>query len=49
MLTVTVKLDERGQVSMSGKSMVIASTEGAVEVAGTDLRLNVNVFRRVSR
>lgn len=46
-LTITIKLDEPGLRSSSGKSMVVASTEGQVDVPGTDLRLGLNVFRRV--
>ena len=48
-LTVTIRLDEHGQPSASGKSSVIASTSGPMEVPGTDLKLNLSMWRRAGR
>ncbi len=48
-LTIVIKLDEQGQVSASGKSSVVASTDGNVPVPGTDLKLGLNLYRRMAR
>lgn len=48
-LTIQVKLDENGESSASGKSSVVASTHGPVSVPGTDLLVNLNLYRRIGR
>jgi len=46
-LTLTVKLDRPGVVSASGKTMVNASTRGAVTIPGTNgLTVNLNVYTK---
>ena len=48
-LTITIDLQEQGQPSASGKSRVIASTEGAVTVEGTNIKVGLNVYRPVKK
>jgi len=43
-LVITAIL-EKGTLSSSGKSLVVASTGGFVPVDGTDLKVNLNVIR----
>lgn len=45
-LTIKVDLSVEGLPSSSGKSLVIASTEGNVTVPGTDVKVGLNVYRR---
>ena len=45
-LTITIKIDEQGAASASGKSAVVATTEGNVQLPGTDLKLGLNLYRR---
>ncbi len=45
-LTITIDLSKQGNISKSGKSRVIASSHGNVEVPGTDLKLGFNLYRR---
>jgi hypothetical protein len=46
-LTIEVDLSQAGHASASGKSMVIGSTEGNVEIPGSNgLILGVNAYRR---
>lgn len=40
-LTLTVNLKERGQVSKSGKSVVVGTTHGFVQVGNVGVSLNV--------
>lgn len=44
-LTITVDLGAKGTESKSGKSVVLASTEGNVTVPGTDVKIGLNVYR----
>lgn len=46
-LVITIDLTKEGTVSGSGKSMVIATTRGNAEVPGTDLKLGLNLFRKI--
>lgn len=46
-LTIEVNLSKPGRESGSGKSMVIATTRGNAEVPGTDLKLGLNLFRKI--
>jgi len=44
--TLTVKMDiSNGTPSASGKTIVVATTSGFVEVPGTSLRLSLNVIK----
>jgi energy-coupling factor transporter ATP-binding protein EcfA2 len=43
-LTLTVKLDQKHGLSGSGKSEIIASTDGIVDVDGTSFKLNLSLF-----
>lgn len=43
---ITVDLSRPGKTSGSGKSLVIASTEGNVLIPGTDIWLGLNVYRK---
>ena len=46
LLTITIDLDVEGSPSASGKSVLIASSRGAVSIPGRpDLSLNLNVMR----
>ena len=42
--TLTIDLDKKGSLSGSGKSMVIATTHGYVQVG--DVRYSLNVIRK---
>ncbi len=49
-LVITVDLAKELGPSASGKSVMIATTEGNVEVPGTpDVKLGLNVYRRKER
>lgn len=45
-LIITINPEVKGRDSASGKSTVIASTEGNVSVPGTDLTLGLNLYRK---
>jgi hypothetical protein len=48
-LTITVDLSKELGPSASGKSIIIATTEGNVEVPGTpDTKIGLNVYRKRS-
>lgn len=47
-LTITVKLTERLGRSKSGKSMMVASTEGIVPIEGTNIKFGLNVFTQIN-
>ena len=45
-LTITIDLSVKGNASASGKSIVLASTKGNVEIPGAPgVKLGVNVYR----
>jgi len=47
-LTLTIDLNHDGGVSASGKSNMIASTEGNITIEGTkDVKLGLNLYRKV--
>jgi len=49
-LTITVDLTKELGPSASGKSIIIATTEGNVEVPGADdVKLGINVYRKKDR
>ena len=49
-LTITVDLTKELGPSASGKSIIIATTEGNVEVPGADdVKLGINVYRKKER
>lgn len=43
-LTITINLKERGGRSKSGKSIMVASTEGIISVPGSEVRIGLNAF-----
>jgi hypothetical protein len=46
-LTITVDLSQQHGISASGKSEVIASTGGNIEVPGTDgVKIGLNVYKK---
>ncbi|MBM4372456.1 MAG: hypothetical protein FJ098_12425 [Deltaproteobacteria bacterium] len=45
-LTITVDLSKDFGPSASGKTMVIATTQGNQPVAGGDVKVGVNVYRK---
>jgi hypothetical protein len=46
-LVITVDLSQPGEVSSSGKSMVIGSTEGNVSVPGkAEVKVGLNVYTK---
>jgi hypothetical protein len=48
-LTITVDLSIPGETSSSGKSLVIASTEGNVSVEGKpEVKMGVNIYTKKS-
>jgi len=48
-LTITVDLSAKGEVSSSGKSLVIGSTEGNVSVPGKEeVKIGLNVYTKKS-
>ena len=44
-LTLKIDISKAGTPSASGKSVVIATTSGNAGVAGTDLKLGLNLYR----
>lgn len=44
-LTLIIDTSVENGVSKSGKSVVIATTEGNVSIPGTDIKVGLNVFR----
>jgi hypothetical protein len=45
-LTLTIDLSKRGNKSKSGKSMIIASSEGNKKIKGTEIFMGVNVYTK---
>jgi len=46
-LTIKVDLSKPGEVSSSGKSLVIGSTEGNVSVTGReDVKIGLNIYTK---
>lgn len=45
-LTIEVDLKHEGDVSDSGKTVRVASTEGNVNVPGTDVTIGLNLYRK---
>ena len=45
---ITVKLSHRGRVSSSGKSIIVASTEGNKTIPGTQVVLGLNAYVKKS-
>lgn len=45
-LTITVDLTKQYGKSSSGKSIIVASTEGNRDVPETDLKIGLNVYRK---
>ena len=45
-LTITVDLSKEFGPSSSGKTIIIASTEGNVAVPGRDEKIGLNVYRK---
>jgi len=45
-LTITVDLTKEFGPSSSGKTIIIASTEGNVAVPGRDEKIGLNVYRK---
>lgn len=45
-LTITVDLSKEFGKSGSGKSIVIASTEGNQSISGTNAKIGLNVYRK---
>jgi len=41
---ITVDLSHRGSVSASGKSLIVASTRGNVQIPGTSVILGLNAY-----
>jgi hypothetical protein len=46
MLTITVDLSKEFGPSASGKTTIIASTEGNVTIPGRDEKVGLNVYRK---
>lgn len=46
MLTITVDLSKEFGPSASGKTTIIASTEGNVTIPGREEKVGLNVYRR---
>ena len=47
-LVITVDLAAKGEVSKSGKSVVIASTKGnhKIDIGGSEVSLGLNVYKK---
>lgn len=45
-LTITVDLSKDFGKSSSGKSVIIASTEGNVGIEGTDAKIGLNIYKK---
>ena len=48
-LIITVDLTKELGPSSSGKSVIIATTEGNVDVPGTDVKIGLNIYRKKER
>ena len=48
-LTLEINLKEKGDLSKSGNSMLVATSAGNAEVPGTDLKFGLNVFKPVAK
>jgi hypothetical protein len=46
MLTITIDLSKDYGVSTSGKSIIVGSTEGNKKLAGTDIYVGLNVYKK---
>lgn len=46
-LTIEVDLKYRGEISKTGKSKRVASTEGNKKIEGTNLKIGLNIFEPV--
>lgn len=46
--TLTIKIDtsKKGELSKSGKSLIVGSTHGFTTIEGTDLSLSINLIRK---
>ena len=44
-LTIKVNMSENFGRSKSGKSIIIASTEGNITIPGTDAKMGLNIYR----
>ncbi len=47
-LTITVDLSKNGTVSKSGKSHIVASTDGNVYVPGRTEKIGLNIYKPVT-
>ena len=43
-LLMEVDLTEKGTISSSGKSMVIATTRGNISLPGSEVKIGVNIY-----
>jgi hypothetical protein len=48
-LTIEIDLDKELGNTSSGKSMLVASTHGAETPQGTDVSVNLNVYRKIPK
>ncbi len=48
-LTITVDMSKDFGPSSSGKSIIVASSEGNQTVPGTDVKLGLNIYRTAVR
>lgn len=48
-LTITVDLAKEFRPSASGKTTIVASTEGSVDVPGSDVKVGLNCYKSPSR
>ncbi len=46
-LTITVDLSKQFGKSSSGKSIIVASTEGNQSVPDTDVKIGLNIYQKV--
>lgn len=44
-IIITVTPDPDGKVSSTGKSRVVASTQGFIAINGTNLKINLNIIK----
>ena len=44
-LTIAADVSKPGEISKSGKSMILATTNGFYTVPGTDIRVGLNVIK----
>lgn len=47
-LTITVDLNKNLGLSKSGKSNIVATSQGNVKVPGTDVIIGLNVYRKAT-